>query len=84
MMNLFYFSKGITAKVSVREISFRLERFNCGLRGKLKNSFNSTFDFLTLACLTAVHKKCHDKLLGTCSESSFNSESTIVSMTKLF
>ncbi|XP_050072841.1 putative protein kinase C delta type homolog isoform X3 [Anopheles maculipalpis] len=28
-------------------------------------------------CQTAVHKKCHDKLLGTCSESSFNSESTI-------
>lgn len=32
------------------------------------------------ACQTAVHKKCHDKLLGTCSESGFNSESTIVSM----
>ncbi|KAL7028727.1 hypothetical protein ACKWTF_005978 [Chironomus riparius] len=28
-------------------------------------------------CQTAVHKKCHDKLLGTCSESSFNSQSTI-------
>ncbi|XP_055681395.1 putative protein kinase C delta type homolog isoform X5 [Lutzomyia longipalpis] len=30
-----------------------------------------------ITCQTAVHKKCHDKLLGTCSESSFNSESTI-------
>ncbi|XP_055546294.1 putative protein kinase C delta type homolog isoform X4 [Wyeomyia smithii] len=28
-------------------------------------------------CQTAVHKKCHEKLLGSCSESSFNSESTI-------
>ncbi|XP_055319835.1 putative protein kinase C delta type homolog [Sitodiplosis mosellana] len=28
-------------------------------------------------CQTAVHKKCHEKLLGTCSESGFNSESTI-------
>ncbi|KFB38951.1 AGAP000418-PA-like protein [Anopheles sinensis] len=34
-------------------------------------------------CQTAVHKKCHDKLLGTCSESSFNSESTIVSIAYL-
>lgn len=32
-----------------------------------------------IACQTAVHKKCHEKLLGTCSESGFNSESTIVS-----
>lgn len=31
-------------------------------------------------CQTAVHKKCHDKLLGTCPESSFNSESTMVSV----
>lgn len=31
-----------------------------------------------IECQTAVHKKCHDKMLGTCSESSFNSESTIV------
>lgn len=30
-----------------------------------------------IKCQTAVHKKCHDKLLGTCSESCFNSESTI-------
>ncbi|KAG4074781.1 hypothetical protein HA402_006420 [Bradysia odoriphaga] len=30
-----------------------------------------------IKCQTAVHKKCHEKLLGTCSESSFNSESTI-------
>lgn len=40
------------------------------------------YDFILncfLACQTAVHKKCHEKLLGTCSESSFNSESTIVS-----
>lgn len=37
-----------------------------------------------LACQTAVHKKCHDKLLGTCSESSFNSESTIVSCCVIF
>jgi hypothetical protein len=84
MILLLYFSKGITAKVSVSEISFLLERFNYGLLGKHKNLFNSTFDSSLLACLTAVHKKCHDKLLGTCSESSFNSESTIVSMTKIF
>lgn len=38
-----------------------------------------TYLLLFLACQTAVHKKCYDKLLGTCSESSFNSESTIVS-----
>lgn len=38
---------------------------------------NEFYEFLE--CQTAVHKKCHDKLLGTCSESSFNSESTIVS-----
>nr|AGY49602.1 protein kinase C delta [Anopheles stephensi] len=35
-------------------------------------------------CQTAVHKKCHDKLLGTCSESSFNSESTIVNLPHRF
>ncbi|KAF7274218.1 hypothetical protein GWI33_013111 [Rhynchophorus ferrugineus] len=29
------------------------------------------------SCQTAVHKKCHDKLLGKCSGSSINSESTI-------
>ncbi|XP_065174075.1 putative protein kinase C delta type homolog isoform X5 [Atheta coriaria] len=28
-------------------------------------------------CQTAVHKKCHDKLLGKCPESGRNSESTI-------
>lgn len=38
-----------------------------------------TVSFIVLACQTAVHRKCHDKLLGTCSESGFNSESTIVS-----
>lgn len=41
---------------------------------------NLIYFSLFLACQTAVHKKCHDKLLGTCSESSFNSESTIVSL----
>ncbi|KAL5277626.1 hypothetical protein ACFFRR_002701 [Megaselia abdita] len=30
-----------------------------------------------ITCQTAVHKKCHGKLLGTCCGSSFNSESTI-------
>lgn len=41
---------------------------------------NWEFMFISFsACQTAVHKKCHDKLLGTCSESGFNSESTIVS-----
>ncbi|CRL04082.1 CLUMA_CG017196, isoform A, partial [Clunio marinus] len=39
------------------------------------NKMNQGFQCKT--CQTAVHKKCHDKLLGTCSESSFNSESTI-------
>ncbi|XP_019772740.2 putative protein kinase C delta type homolog isoform X4 [Dendroctonus ponderosae] len=29
------------------------------------------------SCQTAVHKKCHDKLLGKCSGSGINSESTI-------
>ncbi|XP_044731018.1 putative protein kinase C delta type homolog [Chrysoperla carnea] len=29
------------------------------------------------ACQTAVHKKCHEKLLGKCPESGINSESTI-------
>lgn len=32
------------------------------------------------ACQTAVHKKCHEKLLGKCPESGINSESTIVSI----
>lgn len=41
---------------------------------------NDALFLSSIACQTAVHKKCHDKLLGTCSESSFNSESTIVSM----
>lgn len=40
------------------------------------------FVYICLACQTAVHKKCHEKLLGTCSESGFNSESTIVSYDK--
>ncbi|EDS27502.1 predicted protein [Culex quinquefasciatus] len=35
-------------------------------------------------CQTAVHKKCHEKLLGSCSESSFNSESTIVNLPHRF
>ncbi|XP_055383057.1 putative protein kinase C delta type homolog isoform X2 [Condylostylus longicornis] len=30
-----------------------------------------------ITCQTAAHKKCHDKLLGKCSGSSFNSASTI-------
>lgn len=47
-----------------------------------KNSFSAYKPCVFLACQTAVHKKCHDKLLGTCSESSFNSESTIVSITE--
>ena len=42
--------------------------------------FNLFILMTILACQTVVHKKCHDKLLGTCSESSFNSESTIVSI----
>ncbi|KAJ8969848.1 hypothetical protein NQ317_017468 [Molorchus minor] len=29
------------------------------------------------SCQTAVHKKCHDKLLGKCPESGRDSESTI-------
>lgn len=33
-----------------------------------------------LACQTAVHKRCHDKLLGKCPESGRESESTIVSI----
>lgn len=36
------------------------------------------------ACQTAVHKKCHGKLLGSCPQSSFNSESTIVSFRRWF
>lgn len=31
------------------------------------------------ACQTAVHKKCHEKLLSKCSGSVFNSASTTVS-----
>ncbi|XP_055843889.1 putative protein kinase C delta type homolog isoform X2 [Episyrphus balteatus] len=31
-----------------------------------------------ITCQTAVHKRCHEKLLGKCSGSSFNSASTIM------
>jgi len=37
------------------------------------------FSFL-IACQTAVHKKCHDKLLTKCPESGRESENTIVSI----
>lgn len=46
---------------------------------------NDTRDSLHLfsvaACQTAVHKKCHDKLLTKCPESGRESENTIVSIT---
>lgn len=36
--------------------------------------------FFIIACQTAVHKKCHDKLLTKCPESGRESENTIVSI----
>ncbi|XP_037931509.1 putative protein kinase C delta type homolog [Teleopsis dalmanni] len=33
---------------------------------------------VTDTCQTVVHKKCHEKLLGKCSGSVFNSASTIL------
>lgn len=36
------------------------------------------------ACQTAVHKKCHDKLLTKCPESGRESENTVVSKYVLF
>jgi hypothetical protein len=35
------------------------------------------------ACQTAVHKKCHDKLLTKCPESGRESENTIVSIAEV-
>lgn len=56
-------NKGINVKV--RGLDFLLRIYS-------KN-------FNRLACLTAVHKRCHEKLLGQCSGSSSNTESTNVS-----
>lgn len=39
---------------------------------------NQYLFFPPTVCQTVVHKKCHDKLLGKCSGSVFNSASTIV------
>lgn len=36
--------------------------------------------YFFIACQTAVHKKCHDKLLTKCPESGRESENTIVSI----
>lgn len=35
---------------------------------------------MNVGCQTAVHKRCHDKLLGKCPGSGRESESTIVSV----
>ena len=47
----------------------------------VSDSSRSNFCFIVVvvACQTAVHKRCHDKLLGKCPESGRESESTIVS-----
>lgn len=36
---------------------------------------------IVTGCQTAVHKKCHEKLLTKCPGSGIDSESTIVSIT---
>lgn len=37
------------------------------------------FKYFFLACQTAVHKKCHDKLLTQCPGTGRDTESTVVS-----
>lgn len=57
---------------------FKKQGYQCKSKFLLMTILFKFNGFSFVACLTAVHKRCHEKLLGQCSGSSSNTESTNV------